>query len=308
LSEHSPNNQDFSFGAAIFTAFLCAVFGASTVAIKISLSGVGVFTTAGLRAVLASVGILLWAAATRQSLKIEQGQILQFLILALISVLELSLLYAGINKSNASRGSLLMNLQPFFVLFLAHYFIPGDRITKRKVIGLFMGFLGVTCVFLEKESVTADFRIGEIMVLGHAFLWAAKTIYIKRIMETCRPYCVVVYPMLASAPVFFLQGFLWDGAMISDLSLAVVLSLLFQGLVTVAFGFVAWYMILQSHGAASMHSFVFLVPVTGVLLGGLMLGEPITFRILLALLFVVSGLLVVHFKLKRQGSLSLSEG
>jgi drug/metabolite transporter (DMT)-like permease len=48
-----------------------------------------------------------------------------------------------------------------------------------------------------------------------------------------------------------------------------------------------------------MHSFIFIMPVAGVLLGGLVLGEPITAKILIALLLIVSGILVVHFKRKK---------
>ena len=51
------SNQDLSFPAAFFTVCLCTLFGANAVAIKISLAGLGVFTTAGLRFGIAAVAI-----------------------------------------------------------------------------------------------------------------------------------------------------------------------------------------------------------------------------------------------------------
>ena len=64
MMEHSPSNQDLPFSAAVFTVCICTLFGANAVAIKISLTGLGVFTTAGLRFTIASVAIFLWARIT----------------------------------------------------------------------------------------------------------------------------------------------------------------------------------------------------------------------------------------------------
>ena len=61
-------------------------------------------------------------------------------------------------------------------------------------------------------------------------------------------------------------------------------------------------------GAVALHSFIFVMPVSGVLLGGLVLGEPITHNILLALFFIVSGILVVNSKTKKYAPLFPSRG
>ncbi|MGD9012659.1 MAG: DMT family transporter, partial [Desulfobacterales bacterium] len=73
-------------------------------------------------------------------------------------------------------------------------------------------------------------------------------------------------------------------------------ALLYQSLVTAAFGFVAWNTLLQKYGAVALHSFIFIMPISGVSLGGLVLGEPITVKILIALALIVAGILIVHLK------------
>ena len=299
MTENTPNNQDLPFLAAIFTSFLCIVFGANAVAIKISLSGLGAFTTAGLRFGMATFIIFLWAKITRRSFNIKRGQAHQLLIISVLFTLQLSLLYFGLSKTNASRGTLLINLQPFFVLFLAHYFIPGDRITKKKILGLFMGFAGMALVFLGKKGTTTDIQLGDFMIVITAFLWACNTAYTKRIINEFDPFQIVLYPMIFSVPFFFLAGFIWDSTMIGHVNLKVLGSLLYQGLVTASFGFVAWNNMLQKYGAVSLHSFMFIMPIAGVLLGGVVLGEPITFNIVLSLLLIVSGIMVVNIKTKK---------
>ena len=296
---HTPQNQELPFLAAIFTVFLCALFGANAVAIKISLSGLGVFTTAGLRFSMASVAVFIWARITGRSFHIKKGQIHQLLIISMMFTVQLSLFYLGISKSNASRATLMVNLQPFFTLFLAHFFIPGDRITKRKTIGIMLGFAGVAFVFMEKKGVTADFQVGDLIILFAAFLWACNAVYTKRIIHAFKPFHMVLYPMIFSVPFFFLEGFIWDGAMIAHVDAKVFCALLYQGLVTASFCFVAWITLLQKYGAVALHSFIFIMPVSGVLLGGLVLGEPITVNIIIALLLIVSGILLVNFKQKK---------
>ncbi|MBW1748279.1 MAG: EamA/RhaT family transporter, partial [Deltaproteobacteria bacterium] len=61
MIDPTPQNQELSLLAGIFTVCLCSLFGANAVAIKISLSGLGVFTTAGLRFSLAAVTVFIWA-------------------------------------------------------------------------------------------------------------------------------------------------------------------------------------------------------------------------------------------------------
>ena len=299
MINHTPQNQELPFLAAIFTVFLCALFGANAVAIKISLSGLGVFTTAGLRFSMASVAVFIWARITGRSFHIKKGQIHQLLIISMMFTVQLSLFYLGISKSNASRATLMVNLQPFFTLFLAHFFIPGDRITKRKTLGIMLGFAGVAFVFMEKKGVTADLQVGDLIILFAAFLWACNAVYTKRIIHAFKPFHMVLYPMIFSVPFFFLEGFVWDSTMIAHVDAKIFCALLYQGLVAASFCFVAWITLLQKYGAVALHSFIFIMPVSGVLLGGLVLREPITVNIIIALLLIVSGILLVNFKQKK---------
>jgi drug/metabolite transporter (DMT)-like permease len=296
MIEQQTTNLKLPLSGALFTAFICVLFGSNAVAIKITLEGVGVFTSAGMRFGMASLAISLWALSTRKPFIIRKGQFYHLFIIGMIFFVQLSLFYFGISKTNASRATLFVNLQPFFLLVLANYFISGDQVSKKKLLGILVGFLGVAFVFLEKKGVTSDFQIGDLIVLSAAFLWACNGVYTKRIIANFEPFHIVLYPMMIATPLFFLEGFLFDGTMISEINPRVVLSLLYQAVVTGSFGFIAWMTLLKKYGAVSLHSFIFIMPVAGVSLGGLVLGEPITAKILLALLLIVSGIFIVNLK------------
>jgi drug/metabolite transporter (DMT)-like permease len=248
---------------------------------------------------MASLAVYLWARLTGRPFVLGKGQMRQILIVAALFTVQLSLLYLGLTKTNASRATLLINLQPFFVLILANYFVPGDQITKKKSLGLLLGFAGMASVFLGKEGITADVQVGDFLILIFAFLWACMAVYIKRIIHAFDFFQITLYPMIFSVPFFFLGALLWDSAMISYVDTEVLGALLYQGLITASFGFLAWNHMLQKYGAVALHSFIFLMPVAGVMLGGILLGEPITYNLVLALILIVSGILVVNLKTEK---------
>ncbi len=148
MNQKISTNGELTFSATILSAFLCTLFGANAVAVKISLSGLGVFTTAGFRFSIAAAAIFLWAKVTRKSFAIKRGQGFQLLVFTLMFIVQLSLFYVGVSRTKASHATLLSNLLPFFILFFAHFFIPEERITKRKILGILMGFAGVCVLFL----------------------------------------------------------------------------------------------------------------------------------------------------------------
>jgi len=181
-------------------------------------------------------------------------------------------------------------------LLEAHLKPRPPQVISVEILGLLLGFSGMALVFLGKKGVPTEVAIGDFLVLITSFLWACNTVYTKRIISEFAPFQIVLYPMAFSVPFFFLAGYIWDVKMITHLDLKVLSALIYQGLVTASFGFVAWSSMLQKYGAVSLHSFVFIMPIAGVVLGGLVLGEAITWDIILALGFIASGIVVVNLK------------
>ncbi len=280
--------------ASLFTIFLCMLFGANAVAIKISLTGLGVFTNAGIRFGIASLVIFLWARWTGKPLAVTTGQIHKLVILAMFFFVQLSLFYFGQSKTTASHGTLITNVLPFVVMILAHYFIPGDTINLKKVSGLVLGFTGVLVLFFDNAALTGDALQGDLFVLLAVLVWGCHVVYMKKIIDDFHPIQVTLYPVAMAASMFLLSGFLLDGEMVRFVDAAIIKAMLYQTLVTAAFGFVAWNTMIQKFGATALHSFVFIMPISGVFLGVTLLGEPVTAHLICAIVLVVTGLIVVN--------------
>lgn len=282
------------FGASVFTVFLCTLFGANAVAIKISLTGLGIFTSAGLRFGLAALTLMLWAWLTGKPLAINRSQLGRLAILAIVFFIQLSLFYSGLSRTTASHGTLIANILPFVVMILAHFFIPGDSISVKKILGLVLGFGGVVILFIDGVALTNTGLTGDLLVLLAVLIWGGHVVYIKKITAGFHPLQITLYPMLMATPLFLVSGFLFDGQMIRFFDTAIIQALLYQIFVTASFGLVAWNTMLQRFGATALHSFIFVMPISGVFFGVFLLGEPLTTNLLLSISLVVAGLLAVN--------------
>ena len=294
------NNDDLTIRAAALTIFICILFGGNPVAIKFCLTGLGSFTAAGIRFSIAAIVIFIWAKYKKIPLKINQKQWGQVLILAAIFVVQLSCFYMGMDKTTASHGALISNVLPFIVLVLAHFFIPEDTISFKKGIGITLGFIGVLLLFFDEQDLTGELRKGDLIVLVAVFMWSSSAVYVKRIISQYNVVQITIYPMVLGIPFFFLGGYLWDDQMIRMINPTVVKAVLYQSLVTASFGFIAWNTLLQKFGATALHSFIFIMPLVGVLFGVVLLGEAFTPHLAISIAFIVTGVIIVNLRRKKR--------
>ncbi len=285
--------------AAALTVFICILFGANPVAIKFCLTGIGSFTAAGIRFTIAAVVIFIWARLKKIPLKLNQKQLGQMSIVSAIFVVQLSCFYLGLSKTTASHGALIANVLPFFVLILAHFFIPGDRISLKKGIGITLGFMGVLFLFFDEQGLTGDLKKGDLIVLIAVMLWSSSAIFVKRIISEYNVVQITIYPMIFGIPFFFIGGLLWDDQMIRFINPTIIKSILYQSVVSASFGFIVWNSLLQKFGATALHSFIFIMPLAGVLFGVLLLDETITPHLIISIIFIVTGVIIVN--LRRNG-------
>lgn len=299
MNAPSPPDQRLSLVAAATAAFLCVLWGANAVAIKYCLAGLGPFTSAAVRFGLSAGFLWAWARISGQSLRPAAGQLRPLLVNSLLFFVQLALVYVGFTLTRASRGALLTNLQPFFLLFMAHFFLSGDRITALKLIGLILGFTGGACVLLDRPDGGGQLVAGDLLLLVSTFFWACSAAYTKHLVRSSSSIQIVFYQLLFAVPLFALGAPVWDAPMVARIDVGIAAAMAFQVVLTTSFAFVAWTRLMQTYGAVALHSFVFLIPVSGVFLAAVTLDEPMTGMILLALALITLGILTVHVGQRR---------
>jgi drug/metabolite transporter (DMT)-like permease len=154
-------------------------------------------------------------------------------------------------------------------------------------------------MFADTEGFSITFHTGDLIILAAVAIWSVNVVYTKRIINDYVPFHLVLYPMIFSVPVFLSAGFLLDDRMLFNLNPTVMGAFAYQSLVSAAFGFVAWNNLLQRYGASTLHAFVFIMPIAGVVFSGLVLDEPITPHLIVAMVFIAAGILMVHMSPKK---------
>ncbi len=279
---------------AIYTAFLCILFGANAVAVKISLAGLGIYTTAAVRFSVAALVIWAWAFSTRKPLGITAVQFLKLVPSGIIFFCQLSLFYTGLSKTTASHGTLIANALPFIIMVLAHFLIPGETITWKKTTGLLIGFIGVVVLFFDQVPRAGHGLQGDMIVLAAVLFWGCNAVYVKRIIHDFHPVQITLYPMAIALPLLIFGSLFVDHERVRCLTPAIISAMAYQALITASFAFIAWNTLVKRYGTALLHAFVFIMPLSGVSFGVILLKEPPTANLMVSILLVTTGLVVVN--------------
>ena len=277
--------------AASFALFLCLFWGGLTPGLKIALEGVPPIAVAGWRFLLGLIVIWLWAVAKRVTLRLPRRQWLPLLIFALIFVVQISAINIGTQKTSANYAVILLSTSPLFVAVLAHLFLHDDRLSLRKLAGLLLAFLGVASVFLETPPIR-EMLMGNLLSILSGFLLAIIYVYGKFLLRNLTAIQIVFWEMTFGVPLFFILSALLEPSE-RHVTVPVALSIFYQGAVVAGLCFVSWMKLLKRHPASKLTAFQFSIPVFGVILSWLILGEPITLRLVLGVAGVAAGIILV---------------
>lgn len=280
--------------AAAMMLLLTFSWGLNQVAVKIANVGYNPVFAVLLRSAIACVLVYLWCLHRRIPLFERDATLVPGIVAGVLFGMEFVLIFVGLDYTTAARGALMVNTMPFFVLVGGH-FLLGERMNGRKVAGLLFAFAGVVIVFSDELSLPGpDALRGDIMCLAAGVLWAATTLVIKgSSLARASAEKTLLYQLLVSA-VVVLPFIPAAGPLLRDVSGVTTGALLFQAVYIVAFTYVLWFWLVRRYPASGLSSFAFLTPAFGVLLGGLLLNEPLSMRIFAALALIGAGLVIVN--------------
>lgn len=274
--------------------FLTLAWGLNGVFAKISNTGYDpVFLTVA-RSAIATVLVLLWCRVRDIPLLEKDRTLWPGILAGVLFGVEFLCIFKGLEYSSVGRVSLLVNTMPFIVLVGAH-FLLGERIDAGKVIGLVLAFAGVALVFSDNLSAThPDAWIGDVLALVGSALWAATTLLIKGSrLSVASAEKVLIYQLVVSA-IVVAPVLIFIENPIRDANLAATIALLVQAAFIVAFTYMLWFWLVRHYPASALSSFTFLSPAFGVIGGALILSEPMTVQIFLALALIAVGIFIVN--------------
>jgi len=267
------------------------------VSIKVSIQGVPPILSALIRSVCS--GLLLWvyAWASGHRVFLQASDVKHGAVIGVLFGVEFLVLYYGIELTNASRAIIFLYTQPLWTALGAHLFLSAERLSTIKSVGLLLSFLGLVTVFGTKPTTLGPlYWVGDLMEVGAAVLWAATNIYIKRFMlnKPITHYQTLFAQLLFSIPVLAAGWLLMEWARPIRLDGLVVGSLVYQSVVIAFASYLLWFWMIHRYQVSRLAAFTFLTPLSGVILSGVLLDEPLTAFLLVGLALVAAGLYLVN--------------
>ncbi|HEX5093031.1 MAG TPA: DMT family transporter [Burkholderiales bacterium] len=269
-----------------------AILGGSYTAGKIALHDLPVFGLLALRMAITTVTLGAYAALTRLPL-LQTGRSAAYVLAqtGFFLVSQVSL-FIGLTMTGAGRAAILFNMQPFFTLLLLPLWVPAERIGLRRWLGTIAAFGGVALVLVERGTAGGSL-LGDALCLLAALGWSGNVILNKRMPREVNSAALIFWNVAAAIPVVAVLALALEGGATWHFSASAVASLLYLGVVAAGLGFVLIVWLVRSYSASRVNVFVFLSPVFGVLIGWLLLAEPISLQQALGALGVAAGILIV---------------
>ena len=218
------------------------------------------------------------------------------LVFALIGVannaLYLGLGYTGLKSVSAGLGGLIVSANPVFTAVFAALLL-NERLTWRKVFGLFLGVLGVGLIVWHRLSVGTDSLHGILFTFASLASIVAGTILFKLLAPKGSLWIGNGVQNLAAGIVLIPVAAIF--ANVSDIvpNLQLLGSFAFLTLGGSMLAYVIWFHLLRVCGATAASAYHFLMPPLGMLFAWIVLGEHVAIRDLLGIVPVALGIYLV---------------
>ncbi len=202
--------------------------------------------------------------------------------------------YIGLAHTTGAKGSVINASNAFFSIIAAHYLMKTEKLTWKKIAGCLVGFVGIIIINLEPGAWGSGFSLlGEGMVLICAFSYGISSVTLKMISDKEKPVTITAYQLLFGGAVLILAGVAAGGS-VHGFTMKSTLLLLYMSLLsTVAFSI--WAELLKYNSVGKVAIFGFSIPVFGVALSAVFLGEQvISVKNLAALVCVSVGIFIIN--------------
>lgn len=293
-----PTRKDHLDGLAIGLLLACCLFwGFQQVLAKATLSELPPIFQSAIRAVGATILLMLWCRWRGIALFVRDGTLWAGLLAGGLFSFEFACIYLALSHTAASRVTVFLYTSPFWVAALLPLFVKSERLSRMQWLGLSCAFAAVVFALWESLQVAGAGRWGDILALLAGASWGLTTVTIRSTsLAKVGAERLLFYQIACSAatlPLISLGfGEIWPP--MQSWSAFAWVSVFLQTAIGAFASYLLWMWMLTHYPAAKMSAFVFLTPVFALLFAALWLSEPVTLHLVLAIALVCVGIILVN--------------
>jgi drug/metabolite transporter (DMT)-like permease len=282
-------------------AILSIVWGGSFLFVGVAVRELPPLTIVALRVVTAASALLLTLRLMGVDLPRTRQVWSAFLGMSILNnVIPFTLIVWGQSHIASGLASILNATTPLFTVIVAHYLTDDERLTGQRFAGVIVGFAGVAVMIGAAAFASLDASIlAQLAVLGAALSYGFSGVFGRRFKTMGIPPLATAAGQVTVSSAILLPAALivdrpWTLAMPST---GAILSLAALGLVSTAFAYLIFFRLLARAGATNVGLVTFLIPVSAILLGVLVLGETLAMRHMAGMALIGGGLILIDGRL-----------
>jgi drug/metabolite transporter (DMT)-like permease len=282
---------------------LCCIWGSTWLFIKLGLADLPPFTFAGIRFLIASA-ILMSIIAMRGTRLPRKGR--DWLLLTITGVIAFTfnygLLFWGEQYISSGLAALLQSTTPAFGLVLAHFYLPGERITSAKVIGVLMGVSGVGVIFSNQLTVAGPRALaGSAALVLSAVCVAYSNVLVKAYCRDIDSSIIATGQILIGFAPLLVIGISFEGNPLKfHWTVMALVALFYLAIVGTVIAFLFYYWLVHHMDVTKTMLIALVTPVVAVTLGMLVLHEQMNWRTLAGGALIISGISLIVLRRTRK--------
>ena len=280
---------------------LATVWGGSFLFNAILVAELPVITIVAIRVTVAALALWGFVRVTGRKIPTTPQVWGALLILGVLNnAIPFSLIVQGQTQITSGLASILNATTPFFTILVAGFFLTDERFSVLRVLGVVVGFSGVILMVGPEAlgSLGADFW-AQLCALGAALSYGFASVFGRRFRELkVDPVMVATGQVTMSSLVLWPIALWIDGPQdILGLSFNAAASMFGLAVLCTSFACILYFRILERAGATNISLVTFLVPISAIILGVLVLGESIFIKEIIGMTLIGLGLAIIDGRL-----------
>jgi drug/metabolite transporter (DMT)-like permease len=286
----SAARRELDLEGAALALLISLLWGANPVAIKLGLADAPPLRLAVMRFAVGGIVILAWAALTGRlaALRVDRGDRGTLLFVGVLLGVQVAMLNTGTSLTSAANAAVLLNLYAVHTVVFAHFMIPGDRLTVRKLAGTLIGYAGVVMLFAGKPGEGAT-PLGDAIMLLSGIVLGFRTAYLARTVRRLDPVAMLLAQVVVGIAMFAIGSLALETSP-TAWNWGLAGSVCYPGIVINGFNFVVNLWLLRDYRPSALAAWFLTQPLFGVVAAALVTGDPITVELIVASIAVAVGI------------------
>jgi len=277
----------------ILLTILAIIWASAFFNIKIATESFGPITIAFLRVFFGSIPVLLLCFYKKIKIEAFSKDWHWFATIGFVNlVLPFFLIAYGIKSVQSNLAAILMSTTPLSSTVLGHFYTKNEQFNIVKTFGILIGFSGIIYLFSDNLLINDNNFISALLILLGSTCYViggVLTLKISKKKNENVTGSILIWAVLILLPLASIIEKPWD----SIPSIQSSISIVYLGVVSTGMAWLLRFKILKDNGLIFQSQVSYLIPIFGIILSYIFLGELITSKILGSLIAVLVGLYFV---------------